>query len=170
VVIGVAHNVGTTHAAITLARTLALGANVVLVDLALSTPNLALLSTEPKAPGLADLVRGTASFGEIVGRDQFSPVHLVAAGNIGDDGASLLSSPMLTTTIEALARSYQHVVIDGGAIADGTAQRSAAWAGRAVVVAADPASAVTRAIRDQLLHAGFDRVSVVTGSPEMVAA
>jgi tyrosine-protein kinase Etk/Wzc len=169
-VVGVAHNVGATHAAITLARTLALGANVVLVDMALSTPNLAVISTEPKAPGIADVIRGTASFGEMIARDQFSPVHLVAAGNVGSDGGSFLSSPMLAATIDALARSYQYVVIDAGAIADRTAQRSAAWAARAMVVAADPASAVTRTIRDQLLNAGFDRVFVVAGSAEMVAA
>jgi uncharacterized protein involved in exopolysaccharide biosynthesis/Mrp family chromosome partitioning ATPase len=170
VIVGVARNVGTSHTAITLARTLALGANVVLVDLAFSAPNLAVISTEPNAPGIADIVRGTASFGEIVARDRFSPVHLVAAGAIGNDATSLLSSSMLTTTIDALAHSYRHVVIDAGAITDTAAQRFAAWAGRVVVVAADPASAATRAVRDQLLHAGFDRVSVVVAGVETVAA
>ena len=53
-------------------------ANVVLVDLAFGAPNLSVISTDPNAPGIAELVRGTASFGEIITRDQFSSVHLVA--------------------------------------------------------------------------------------------
>ena len=170
VIVGVVRNVGTTHTAITMARTLALGANVVLVDFAFSTPNLAVISTEPNAPGIADTIRGTASFGEIIARDQFSPVHLIAAGTIGNDATSLLSSSMLATAIDALAHSYQHVVIDAGAITDATAQRFVAWAAQVVVVAADPASAATRAVRDQLLHAGFDRVSVIVAGAETVAA
>ncbi len=65
-------NVGTTYAAITLARALAKDANVVLVDLAFGAPNLSVISTDPKAPGIAELVRGTASFGDIITRDQYS--------------------------------------------------------------------------------------------------
>ena len=45
-------------------------ANVVLVDLAFGAPNLSVISTDPKAPGIAELVRGTASFGDIITRDQ----------------------------------------------------------------------------------------------------
>jgi hypothetical protein len=35
----------------------------VLVDLSLDRPKLAAITTDPRAPGIADLVRGTASFG-----------------------------------------------------------------------------------------------------------
>ena len=75
------------------------------------------ISTDPKAPGIAELVRGTASFGDIITRDQYSRVHLVATGNVGNDGATLAASPMLATVIEALVRSYDHVVIDAGSAA-----------------------------------------------------
>ena len=114
-VVGTVRNVGTTYAAIMLARALAQDANVVLVDLAFSTPNLSVISTDPNAPGIAELVHGTASFGDVITRDQYSRVHLVAAGNVGGDVATLASSPMLATVIEALAHSYDHVVIDTGA-------------------------------------------------------
>ncbi len=43
-VVGTMRNVGTTHAAISLARTLAQNANVVLVDLAFDAPNLSIIS------------------------------------------------------------------------------------------------------------------------------
>src|ERR1019366_1114006 len=98
-VVGAMRNVGTTYAAISLARALANDANVVLVDLAFGAPNLSIISTDPKAPGIAELVRGTASFGDIITRDQYSPVHLVATGTVGNDGPALAASPMLATVI-----------------------------------------------------------------------
>ena len=123
IAVGTVRNVGTTYAAIMLARALAHEANVVLVDLAFSSPNLSVISTEPNAPGIAELVRGTASFGDVITRDQYSRVHLVAAGNVGSDIAPLASSPMLATVIEALSHSYEHVVIDMGSASDVAAER-----------------------------------------------
>lgn len=131
-VVGTMRNVGTTYAAISLARALARDANVVLVDLAFGAPNLSVISTDPNAPGIADLVRGTASFGDIITRDQYSNVHLVATGNIGNDAAALAASPMLATVIEALVQSYNHVVIDVGSAADVAVERFAPLAQRAV--------------------------------------
>src|SRR6185437_12185389 len=64
-VIGSARNVGTTYAAISVARALAEQASVVLVDFAFNAPNLSVISTDPLAPGLAELLDGRASFGEV---------------------------------------------------------------------------------------------------------
>ena len=124
-VVGVARNVGTTYTALGLSRALVQqGARVVLVDLALESPNLAILSTDPDAPGIADLVRGNASFGQIVTRDRFSRVHLVAAGRMEGMDASMLSSARLAMTLEALARTYDHVIVDGGAFTETMAPSS----------------------------------------------
>ncbi len=168
--IGTVRNVGTTYAAITLARALAERGNVVLVDLAFGSPNLSVISTEPDAPGIAELVRGEASFGDIITRDQYSPVHLVAAGNVGPDGPALTVSPMLPTVIEALVRSYDHVVIDAGSAADSAIERLAPLANRAVLVTADPAAPATRAAHERLSLAGFTEVSVLAGGTQAVAA
>jgi uncharacterized protein involved in exopolysaccharide biosynthesis/Mrp family chromosome partitioning ATPase len=168
--VGAARNVGTSYAAISLARTLAAAANVVLVDLAFGAPNLSIISSDPKAPGIAELVRGTASFGDIIMRDQDSSMHLVATGNVGNDAPALAASPMLATTIEALARNYDHVVIDIGSAADIAVERFAPLATRAVLVAADPASAATRAARDRLMMAGFADVTLLAGTPQAAAA
>ena len=169
-VVGAMRNVGTTYAAITLARALAKEANVVLVDFAFGAPNLSVISTDPNAPGIADLVRGTASFGDIITRDQYSNVHLVATGNIGNDGAALAASPMLATVIEALVQSYNHVVIDVGSAADVAVERFAPLAQRAVLVAADPANPATRAARDRLMMAGFADVTLLAGAAQAAAA
>jgi len=169
-VIGAMRNVGTTYAAISLARDLAKAANVVLVDLAFGAPNLSVISTDPNAPGIAELVRGTASFGDIITRDQFSNVHLVATGNVGNDGPAIAASPMLSTVIEALMQSYNHVVIDVGSAADVAVERFAPLASRAVLVAADPANPATRAARERLMMAGFADVTLLAGAAAEVAA
>jgi polysaccharide biosynthesis transport protein len=169
-VVGSMRNVGTTYAAISLARTLAKDSNVVLVDLAFGAPNLSVISTDANAPGIAELVRGTASFGDIITRDQFSTVHLVATGNVGNDAAALAASPMLATVIEALVQSYSHVVIDVGSAADVAVERFAALASRAVLVAADPANPATRAARERLMMAGFADVTFLAGVRQVAAA
>lgn len=169
-VVGAMRNVGTTYAAISLARALAKDANVVLIDLAFGAPNLSVISTDPEAPGIAELVRGTASFGDIITRDQFSNVHLVATGTVGNDGPALAASPMLATVIEALVRSYNHVVIDIGSAADVAVERFAPLAQRAVLVAGDPANPATRAARERLMMAGFADVTLLAGMAQTAAA
>lgn len=169
-VVGAERNVGTTYAAITLARLLAEESTVVLVDLALAAPNLSVISTEPNAPGVAELVRGTVSFGDAITNDQYSDVHLIAAGAVGDDAAALAASPLLTTVIDALAHSYDHVVLDLGSTTDVTLDHLKAMAMRTVLVGADPASQVTRAARERLAHAGFEGITVLAGGAQAVAA
>jgi len=169
-VIGSARNAGTTYAAITLARALARQANVVLVDLAFGAPNLSVLSTDPNAPGFAELVRGTASFGDIVTRDQYSNVHLVATGHVGSDAAALAAAPMLATVIEALAQSYDHVVIDAGSATDVAVEMFAPLAHRAVLVTGDPRNPAARAVQERLAMTGFADVSLLAGGSQAVAA
>ncbi|MGI8525280.1 MAG: hypothetical protein ACR2K5_03730 [Pseudolabrys sp.] len=168
--VGTGRNAGTTYAAISLARALANGSNVILVDLAFASPNLSVISSDPQAPGIAELLRGAASFGEIITRDQFSHVHLIATGNAGGEGAALAASPNLTTAIEALLRSYDYVVIDMGAASDNAPYNFAALAPRAVLVSADPAAAATRATAQQLMTSGFSDVTLLAGGVQAAAA
>src|SRR6185312_6328183 len=149
-VIGTMRNVGTTFAAITLARALSKNSNVVLLDLAFGAPNVSVISTDPNAPGIAELIRGQASFGDIITRDQYSQVHLVATGDIAQDGPAFAASPMLATVVEALVHSYDHVVIDVGSAADTAIERFAPLAHRAVLVTSDPANPATRTTRGRL--------------------
>ena len=69
-VVGARRNMGTTLAAISLARALAKQGRVVLLDLALESPNLSAIASEADAPGISELVVGSASFGQIITRDQ----------------------------------------------------------------------------------------------------
>lgn len=165
-VIGAGRNVGTTYTAIALARALsAAGERVILVDLALYAPNLSILSIDPNAPGFSELVRGTASFGDIITRDKFSKVHLIAAGNVAGEAPAILTSPRLIVTLEALARNYDHVIVDGGALAEAAPEFFARMAPCAVLVATDIDTEAAKTAREQLMAAGFADVLLWLGTP-----
>jgi succinoglycan biosynthesis transport protein ExoP len=164
-VIGSLRNVGTTMAAITLARSLSMQARVVLIDLALGSPNLSIISSDPAAPGIAELVHGSASFGQIITRDRYSGVHLIMAGRAAVDAAAVMSSQRLSITLEALARSYDHVVVDAGTVADAALDRFANLAPRAVLVAGELEDPATVSARERLINAGFADVTVLVSAP-----
>jgi succinoglycan biosynthesis transport protein ExoP len=164
-VIGSARDVGTTLTAIALARALARTARVVLVDLALSSPNVNVISEDPHAPGIADLVHGAASFGDIITRDRFSRAHLVAAGPVGGDADALINSQMLSAAVGALAQSYDYLVIDAGAQSETVLAPIVAMAPRAVLVGGEAAANALEALAGQLRSTGFAEVTVLTGPP-----
>jgi len=167
VLFGAGRNVGTTYTALSLARALsAKGTRVVLADLALQAPNLSVTSVEPQAPGFAELARGTASFGDVITRDKFSRVHLVSTGMVDGDAAAIFASPRLTITLEALARAYDHLVIDGGAVDEAPIRFFAGFAPRAVLVAKDLAAAATLDARAKLTAAGFAEVVSIQSGDE----
>ena len=164
-VIGAHPAIDTTAVAILLARELAARAKVVLLDLAFGGPGLSALGGDPSAPGISDLVLGAASFGEIIARDRHSGTHFVAAGRVAADAASIVRSPRLVITVEALARSYDHVVIHAGALPNIPAEAIAELAPQAVLVVEtldDPTTALAQA---SLHAAGATAVSVLPRVP-----
>jgi uncharacterized protein involved in exopolysaccharide biosynthesis len=169
-VVGAARNAGTTVTAITLARSLARSGRVVLVDLALGNPDVAVIAADPSAPGIAELIRGAASYGDIITRDRHSRAHVVMAGCALGDEDAIIASQRLAITLEALARSYDHLVIDAGALGDIDAERFAQFAPRAVLVAGVLDDLGTIEARERMLRAGFAEVSVVASGPSVQAA
>ena len=85
--LGTASSEGITRTALTLARLMARQAKVVVVDLVASSPMMATVSSDPMAPGLAELMEGEASFTQIITKDRQSRLHLVSAGRPGFDRA-----------------------------------------------------------------------------------
>jgi uncharacterized protein involved in exopolysaccharide biosynthesis len=169
-VVGAARNVGTTVTAITLARSFARSGRVVLVDLALDNPDVSVIAADPSAPGIAELIRGAASYGDIITRDRHSRVQVVMAGCALGDADAVIASQRLAITLEALARSYDHLVIDAGALPDIDAERFAQFAPRAVLVAGTLDDLGTIEARERMLRAGFAEVSVVANGPVVQAA
>jgi succinoglycan biosynthesis transport protein ExoP len=164
-VIGAAREVGTTLTAIALTRALARSARVVLVELAFNSPNVEVISNDPSAPGVAELVRGQASFEDVITRDRGSRAHLVSAGQVGNDANGLLQSHMLWGAVGALKQSYDHLVIDAGAQSEIALAPVAATAPYAVLVGGETPAHAVAALAGQLQSAGFAEVVVLTGPP-----
>jgi polysaccharide biosynthesis transport protein len=162
-VVGAMRDVGASMTAIALARRLAQQSRVVLVDLALGAPGLAIIAADPATPGIAELVAGTASFGQVITRDLYSRVHLIMAGRDPADAAAIMGSQRLSITIEALGRSYDQVVIDAGSLGEAAIERLAQLAPRAVLVTTEVDDAATASARERLLQSGFANVSVLAG-------
>ena len=160
-VLGTASNESITLTALALARLMAHGARVVVVDLSASSPALAAASVEPAAPGLAELMLGEASFAQIISRDRQSRAHLVTAGRPGSDRA-LLQSPRLTLAIDALLRVYDHVLLDAGTASDLPAELLTAHARAVVVPDASMAADARTLMCDQLRAVGFSEVTMLS--------
>jgi len=160
-VLGTGDTDNVTAAALSLARRLAGEAKVVLVDLSESSAMLKSASADPVAPGLAELMQGEASFGQVITRDRSTALHLVSAGRPGFDRA-LLQSPRLILALDALLRVYDHVLLDAGTAADLPAELLTAQA-QAVVVPAPTMPQDARAkMAEQLAAVGFSKVAMVT--------
>jgi len=167
-VIGAEREVAAALTAIGLARALAQEARVILVDLAFDEPSLSAIAADPRSPGIGDLVRGAASFGQIITRDRYSRVQLVQAGEAAGNAAAIINSERLTIAIDALSRTYDHVVINAGPAAELSSERIARLAPCALLVATGIAAADAEALHDQLANAGFSDVAVFTGMiPEL---
>jgi tyrosine-protein kinase Etk/Wzc len=159
-VLGAGRSESITLTALAIARLMSQRARVVLVELALS-PAISAISADPNAPGLAELMLGEASFGQIITRDRLSRVHLVGAGRRGSDRA-LLRSPRLGLAIDAFVRVYDHVVLDAGAASDLAAELLTANAHAVVVPDASMDVDARALMRYQLRAVGFSEVTMLT--------
>jgi uncharacterized protein involved in exopolysaccharide biosynthesis len=159
-VMGTGRNESIMLSALALARLLAQGARVVLVDLSPASSTLTAASIDPAAPGLTELMLGEASFGQVISRDGHSPLHLVLAGRSGAD-RTLLQSPRLTIALDALLRVYDHVLLAAGTATDLPAKLLTDQA-RAIVVPDPSMTAEARArLSGQLTTIGFASVTML---------
>ncbi|WKA31525.1 GumC family protein [Bradyrhizobium roseum] len=160
-VLGTASGDSITLTVLTLARLMARQAKVVVVDLVGSSPTIAAISSDPVAPGLAELMEGQASFSQIITKDRRSRVHLVSAGRPGFDRAHL-QSPRLTLAIDALQRVYDHVLLDAGAASDLPAELLMSQALAVVVPEASMPQDARDVMCDQLRAVGFSEVTMLS--------
>lgn len=153
---GAAEDVSST--ALTLARQLSRDSKVLLIGLSSAAADAA-----PQTPGLSDLARGVASFGQIINRDTRSPLHIIGAG-IQPDRA-LLTSPRVVMAIDALMQTYDHVVLDAGTAVDLPSSLIASQAHAVILPAPGLPEAARATMRAQLLASGFVAVSILNPAP-----
>jgi uncharacterized protein involved in exopolysaccharide biosynthesis/Mrp family chromosome partitioning ATPase len=162
-VVGLADAPSSAKTAIALARKLGLQRRVVLIDVAVNSPSVAAISNDHDAPGLAELLRGNVSFSQIITRDRQSRVHVISAGEAGTDGEALIGSERLGVAMDALAKTYDHVIIDAGTLAGAPLYALSKLGTYALLVAAEPGSEAARAAKDTLSVAGFTQVTTFDG-------
>ena len=119
-------------------------------------------------PGLADLIFGVASFGEVIQRDLGSRIHVIAVGRGIRDTAALLAGERLSIILGALSQTYDHVVLFVPALAsiDGGA-RLARFARGVVLVAGEGNESAAAAAFDVLSAGGFSNVAIASVSDEV---
>jgi polysaccharide biosynthesis transport protein len=161
VVIAATPGMPTTAPALSLARALASDAKVVLVGLVPGAAAVEAMDLPADTAGIAEIVRGAASFGQVIRRDKPSRAHLVAFGwpELGID--TVLNSRRFETMIGALSKAYDHVLLDAGDLSGGSL-RLAAMAPRGVVVVVQDAQEGAASACRMLSVAGFADVVVMT--------
>lgn len=175
-VLGAMPGMKTGEIAIKLSRALAKDARVVLVGIESENSAIGAVSSDPAAKGIAELAAGSASFGDAIAKDRLSTVHVISPGQSPIERIALLSSPRLAPSFEALARSYDYVVVDAGTAEGVDLEAIGEIAPHAVLLADPQISAATEAARERLSAADFESVIVLAGgrtdrpSTEAVAA
>jgi len=169
-VVGAEPGIDTGPIALNLARALAAHARVILVGLGAIDGPIKAAARDPSAAGVAELAAGTASFRDVITRDTQSGLHLISPGREQGERNAVLAASGMQTSFDALARSYDHVVIDVGAVPGTELAALVEIAPHAVLVASSLASPATAAAREDLAAAGFDDVTVLLGARAEKAA
>ncbi|MCY7296105.1 GumC family protein [Alteromonas sp. a30] len=96
-----------------LAESLCRQGKVLLVDADLRRPSLGQgLGVPENHPGLADLLKGEASFIDCVYMDEATGLAFLPAGNLCDDPLDLLFSPRFHLLLKRLKQHYKYVILD----------------------------------------------------------
>jgi succinoglycan biosynthesis transport protein ExoP len=154
--------------AIELARDLGrTGVRVLFLDFDPKSPIARTAVADPRAPGLADLLFGVATFSEVIHRDERSSIHVIPTGDGVRDAAALLAPERLAVAIGALSQTYDHVIVAAPPLADlRRAERLARFARAVVLVTSEEGQGAAPSTSDALRARGFANVVIATVRPE----
>lgn len=162
IVVGLAADVQSAATCIVLGRALASRTRVAMVDLAFASPKLSAVSNDPCGPGLAELVRGTASFAAVMTRDRASRAIVVPAGQAREELTSLYASPRLKLALDALAAAHELVLVDGGTLGDIPLDRLRVLARRVILAVPRGAETELAEMTTLLRESGFAASAILT--------
>lgn len=158
-VLGVTAGAKTGEAAIMLARSLAADGHVLLAGIEPKNSPIPAVSIDPAAVGLAELTAGSASFRDIIEKDTQSSVHVISPGLAPLERVALLSSPRLAPSFDALARTYDYIVVDAGLAEGADLEAIGEITPQAVLLTDMAADGAVEAARQRLLAAEFEEVT-----------
>jgi uncharacterized protein involved in exopolysaccharide biosynthesis len=159
---------GTALSAVRFARRFAAEGAAIVIDLVGQGfsgrgGNLYARMLPPGAMGLNAFFDRVASLGDIIHRDSRTPLHVMPAGEpLHHRIAGHAARAELTTLVEALRRTYSHVVIDGGPIG-GAGEFFAGLADAIVLLSRQPQE-------DHLLRRTVERLEGYRDAPVFVMA
>jgi succinoglycan biosynthesis transport protein ExoP len=156
--------------AVKFARALARDARVVLVGFGSGDAAIKEISSDPNAPGLAELAAGTASFGDIITKDRASHLNLIASGGAGAARSALLSAPSMAGNFKALGLAYAHVIVDAGTLGEPDTAAIARLAPHAMLLVETLSNLATAKARESLINSGFDDVTILVAGKSEPAA
>jgi polysaccharide biosynthesis transport protein len=160
-IFGAAPGMDASWTALKFARALAEHSRVILVGFGAADGAIRATSSDPSASGLAELAERTASFRDVITKDQQSGLHLISSGRVPTDRSEILVAPSMATNFAALARGYDRVVIAAGATSGADLEEIAAVAPYAILAAGTLTDAGIAAAQERLLNAGFEDVAVL---------
>lgn len=104
---------GKTSTSLSLAYSMGQMERVLLIDADMRRPSIGkLFEFGPKAPGLSNLVAGTASLEECVHTLENESIDVISAGIIPPNPLELLSSARFVKVLEVLEKRYDRIIID----------------------------------------------------------
>jgi capsular exopolysaccharide synthesis family protein len=131
-------NEGRSTVAINLARMIAQsGKRPILIDGDMRNPDLSRSLVPANAPGLADIIAGSARISEVVWTDQAVPLQFVPAGSGNVPQNDVLSAPATRAVINACRQQYDIVIVDLPAILPVVDVRAAAQLFDALLIVAE---------------------------------
>jgi Mrp family chromosome partitioning ATPase len=169
-IFGAAPGMDASWTALKFARAFAAHSRVILVGLGAADEAIRATSHDPSASGLAELAARTASFRDVITKDQQSGLHLISSGHMPTDRSDVLVAPSMATNFAALARGYDRVIIAAGTTTGPELEAIAALAPYAILAAGTLTEAGTAAAYDRLLNAGFAEVAVLGAAGETMQA
>ena len=114
---GASRKEGTTAVTCGLAIAMAeTGARVALVDANMRTPGVGRYLALDAAPGLAEVLAGTAKVPDVLQKSLGGRVTVLPAGEHAPDPGELLASPRLGATVRTLTERYDIVLVDAPAL------------------------------------------------------
>jgi Mrp family chromosome partitioning ATPase len=167
-VVGVEPGARTGEIAIKLARSLAGDGHVLLAGIEPKNSPIAAVSSDPAAKGLAELAAGDASFRDIIDKDVQSGVHVISPGRTPVERITLLLSPRLAPSFDALARTYDYIVVDAGIAEGADLEAIGEIAPQAVLLTGAATDVAVEAARQRLLAAEFEDVTELSRAGQSV--
>jgi len=149
--------------AVHLARDLAAtGMRTLLLDLDPETSPSAALASDPRGPGMSDLLSTGAGFLEAIQRESASNLHVIPHGHGVQDAAQLLTADRLSIVLGAVSQTYDCVVVATPVLGNlRGALRLARFARATAIIAAEGDEEAGEREQRTLRAQGFSNVVVI---------